>query len=74
VVITNLYTNGPAANAGLRIGDILLAIDGRQLRNAQDALTQLATQKPGASVKLRVQRGAQQLEVDCKVVQRPAQV
>jgi len=73
-VITNLYTNGPAANAGLRIGDILLAIDGRELRNAQDALTQLASTSPGVTVKLRVQRGAQVHEVDCKVVQRPSQV
>jgi serine protease DegS len=74
VVITNLYTNGPAANAGLRIGDILLAINGRELRNAQDALTQLASTSPGVTVKLRVQRGAQVHEVDCRVVQRPSQV
>jgi serine peptidase DegS len=74
VVITNLYTNGPAANAGLRVGDILLAINGRDLRNAQDALTQLASTRPGVTVKLRVQRGAEVREVDCKVVQRPAQV
>ena len=73
VVITNLYVNGPAANAGLRAGDILLAIDGREIRNAQDALTQLASHKPGGSVKLRVQRGTQVREVECKVVQRPNQ-
>ena len=74
VVITNLYTNSPAVRAGLRAGDILLAIDGREPRNAQDTMTQLASQKPGSSVKLRVQRGAQVQEVDCQVVQRPSQV
>ncbi len=74
VVITNLYTNGPAANAGLRVGDILLAINGHDLRNTHDALTQLASTSPGVTVKLRVQRGAEVREVDCKVVQRPAQV
>jgi serine protease DegS len=74
VVITRLYTNGPAATAGLNAGDILLAINGRQLRNAQDALTQIASTNPGVTVKLRVQRGAQVREVDCKIVQRPAQV
>jgi len=74
VVVTSLYTDGPAANAGLRVGDILLAINSHPLRNAQDALTQLASTSPGVTVKLRVQRGAEVREVDCKVVQRPAQV
>jgi serine protease DegS len=74
VVITGLYANGPAANAGLRVGDILLAVNGRSLRNAQDGLTQVATEKPGVTVKLRIQRGAEVREVECKVVQRPNQV
>jgi serine peptidase DegS len=74
VVITGLYANGPAANAGLRVGDILLAVNGRPLRNAQDGLTQVASEKPGVTVKLRIQRGADVREVECKVVQRPNQV
>jgi serine peptidase DegS len=74
VVITNLYVRGPAASAGLRPGDILLAIDGREIRNAQDALTQLAGRKPGSSAKLRVQRGSKIEEVELRMVERPNQV
>jgi len=74
VIITDLYVNGPAAKAGLRRADILLAIDDRELRSAQDALSQLASHKPGDSVKLRVQRGQQVSEVEIRVVQRPSQV
>ena len=74
VVITNLYANGPAANAGLRAGDILLAIDGHDLHSAQDAMAQLASHKPGGSVQLRVQRGLKVQEVQCRVVDRPSQV
>jgi serine peptidase DegS len=74
VVITNLYVKGPAASAGLRPGDILLAIDGREVRNSQEALTQLAGRKPGASVRLRVQRGLKVQEVEIRVVERPNQV
>jgi serine protease DegS len=74
VVITNLYANGPAANAGLRAGDILLAIDGHDLHSAQDAMAQLASHKPGGSVQLRVQRGLKVQEVQCQVVERPSQV
>lgn len=74
VVITNLYANGPAANAGLRAGDILLAIDGHELHSAQDAMAQLASHKPGGTVQLRVQRGLRVQEVQCKVVDRPSQI
>jgi len=73
VVVTNLYANGPAVAAGLRGGDILLAIDGHELHRAQDAMAQLASRKPGTTVKLRVQRGQQQLEVVCRVTERPSQ-
>ena len=73
VVVTNLYVNGPAIAAGLRVGDILLAIDGHELHRAQDALAQLASRKPGTTVKLRLQRGQQQLEVECRVTERPGQ-
>ena len=73
VVVTNLYVNGPAVAAGLRGGDILLAIDGHELHRAQDALAQLASRKPGTTVKLRLQRGQQQLEVVCRVTERPSQ-
>ncbi len=74
VVITKLYANGPAASAGLRAGDILLAIDGHDLHSAQDAMAQLASHKPGGSVQLRVQRGRNVQEVQCQVVDRPSQV
>ncbi len=74
VVIINLYRDSPAAAAGLRQGDIVLAINDREVAGAQDVLKQLATQKPGGEVKLRIQRGTTVAEVKCKVIERPAQV
>jgi len=74
VVITNLYRDSPAVAAGLQLGDILLAVNDHEVATAQDALKQLATQKPGGEVKLRVQRGTTVAEVKCKVIERPSQV
>jgi serine protease DegS len=74
VVITNLYQDSPAVAAGLRAGDILLAVDDHEVATAQEALKQLATQKPGGVVKLRVQRGQSIADVRCKVIERPSQV
>ena len=73
MVVTSLYRDSPAASAGVRPGDIVVAIDGADVANAQDALKQMALRKPGGSVKLKVQRGTRQLEIECKVAERPAQ-
>ncbi len=73
VVVTNLYENGPAAAAGLRAGDILLAIDGHELHRSQDALAQLASRKPGTTVKLQLQRGQRVMQVELRLVERPNQ-
>jgi serine protease DegS len=74
VVITNLYVDGPAAIAGVRAGDILIAIDGHEVKSAQDAMAQLASHKPGGNVQLRVQRGPKVQEIQCRVIERPSQV
>ena len=74
VVVTQLYVNSPAVDAGVRVGDFVLAIDGHAVQRAQEALALLASHKPGGSVRLRVQRGARELELDCAVRERPSQL
>jgi serine protease DegS len=74
VVIINLYVDGPAAIAGVHAGDILMAIDGREVKSAQDAMAQLASRRPGGSVQLRVQRGLKVQEIQCRVIERPSQL
>jgi serine protease DegS len=71
VLVTNLYVQGPARAAGLRPGDIVLAIDGVEVRNAQDTLARVASAAPGGRLRLRVQRGAQVAELDVPVAERP---
>jgi Do/DeqQ family serine protease len=71
VVITNLYVNSPALAAGLRPGDLVLAVDGTDVRSAQEALTRIAQLAPGRTVQLRVQRGQQVAEVSVTVGERP---
>jgi Do/DeqQ family serine protease len=71
VVITNLYVNSPALAAGLQPGDLVLAVDGTDVRSAQEALTRIAQLAPGRTVQLRVQRGQQIADVPVTVGERP---
>lgn len=71
VVIANMYVGSPAQQAGLQPGDLLLAIDGTDLRSAQDALGRIALHKPGSTVRLRGLRGRHEFQVQAHVGERP---
>ncbi len=71
VVITNLYLNSPAQASGLQPGDIVLALDGAEVRSAQDTLARIARKTPRESVRLKIQRGTQQRELELEVIERP---
>jgi serine peptidase DegS len=71
VVVANLYERSPAYEAGLKPGDLLLAIDGTAVTSAEEANAQIATRKPGSTLTLGDQRGSSQFDVKVRVVERP---
>jgi serine peptidase DegS len=71
VVITNLYRGGPAQQAGLRPGDVVVGIEDGDVRSRQEVLTRIATQKPGERLPLRVLRGTESIAAEVLVVERP---
>ncbi len=66
VVISIVFPGDPAAKAGLRVGDVILAIDQIVLdKDADSSETGLMLRgAPDTSVHLKVQRGEQALEFD----------
>jgi Do/DeqQ family serine protease len=71
VVVTNLYVGSPAQAAGLRPGDIVLAVGGAEVGSAQEVLARVAQARPGSKVALKVQRGREVSEVPVEVTERP---
>ncbi len=71
VIVTGVLQNGPAANAGLRPGDLLLKVAGQPVRNVGELLTQIASLTPGKTAKLEVMRRNQTLALDVTPAQRP---
>ncbi len=72
VVITGVYREGPGAQAGLRAGDILLAINGQAVGDGHAGLNLLAATRPGDRVALIVVRNGVQLQLKMTVGTRPA--
>ena len=71
VIVTAVLQNGPAANAGLRPGDLLLKVAGKPVSNVGELLTQIASLTPGKSTKLEVVRRNHTLTLDVTPAQRP---
>lgn len=71
VLIANLYVGSPAQQAGLKPGDLILAIDSAPVRSAQDALGRIATHKPGSRLAIHGLRGHGEFDVKAQVSERP---
>jgi S1-C subfamily serine protease len=56
VRIGAVAANGPAAKAGLKVGDCVLAVDGKAVKTALEFAAALFAVRPGAKVELTVQR------------------
>ncbi len=62
--------NGPAWNAGIRDGDILLSMNGVELGDARALLLMIAQRQPGDRVEFQVQRGSEIFETYATLMQQ----
>jgi hypothetical protein len=71
VLITDVVPNSPAAQAGLRRGDVILRINGKDVTDA-DELRQLVQQAgAGKQVKLEVIRGKNHRQMTARLEENP---
>jgi len=59
VLVNKVEPNSSAAKAGLKPGDIIVAVDGEKVTNAGELRNKIAFKGAGAKVKLRVYRNGQ---------------
>jgi serine protease DegQ len=71
VIITGVLQNGPASKAGLKPGDILLAVAEKDVRNVSELLTLIAAQTPGTTFKMRIKRRNAEITLEVTPAQRP---
>jgi len=57
IYVAQITKNGPADNTELKEGDIISAIDSRELNTMNDLREYIYTKKPGEQVNLQVKRG-----------------
>ena len=52
VLVQQVQPGGPAEKAGLKALDIILTIDGRSIKDGDDMVNEIASRRPGSSVRL----------------------
>ncbi len=71
VLINGLVADGPAAMAGVRSGDILLALNGREVADPESLRFRLATLVPGDKVALTLRRNQEEKILSAQVMAPP---
>lgn len=70
VLIGDVYAGDPADKAGIKAGDIILSIDGRDVATANELRNVVATLEPGRNVTVVVFRNGKRKELSMKVARR----
>ena len=52
VTVSNVVSGSPADEAGLKIGDTITAVDGKDVKSGDDLVADIASRKPGTKAKL----------------------
>jgi putative serine protease PepD len=71
-VVSTVKADTPASKAGLKAGDVITAIDGDPVANADDLTAKINAHKPSQKVTLSVERGGKSLSVDVTLGVRPS--
>jgi serine protease DegS len=71
VIIAGIQRSGPAAQAGLRPGDIITSINGQTASDSRTMMNLIARVKPGAQVKVNIWRDGEEQALNITVGQRP---
>ncbi|HEY6998779.1 MAG TPA: Do family serine endopeptidase [Candidatus Binatia bacterium] len=63
VLVNSVAESGPAAKAGIRRGDVIVAFDGKPVTDGNTLRNQIAGTAPGTQVKLKIVRDKREQEI-----------
>ena len=72
VLVVRLGSGGPAARAGMRAGDIIVAVAGQPVRNLVDLRTAITGRKVGETVDVAVRREKMSLTLKVTLAEQGA--
>lgn len=71
VLVESVYSDGPAEDAGLKPGDVVLAVDAREIEDAQNLRFRLAIRGIGGEAEMDVLREGREIALDFALIAPP---
>ena len=72
-LITEVFRGTPADRGGMKVGDVLVAVDGKTVTDSSTMLNLIAALTPGSQATLRVIRERKEVDLKVTVGKRPKQ-
>ena len=63
IYVANVSAGGPASQAGIQVGDVIVEFDGKKVTTYKSFLTELYSKEPGDKVELVINRNGQERKV-----------
>jgi len=70
VTISNVVAGSPAEQAGLKIGDTVYSVDGKEMKSGDELVADIAGRKPGTKINLGLYRNGKKQEATVIVADR----
>jgi serine protease Do len=70
VTVSNVVSGSPADEAGLKIGDTITSVDGREVKSGDDLVADIASRKPGSKAKVAFVRNGKKQEATVTIADR----
>jgi serine protease Do len=70
VTVSNVVAGSPAESAGLKVGDTITSVDGRDVKGGDDLVADIAQRKPGSKAKLDYVRNGKKEETTVTIADR----
>ena len=74
VTVRYVYPKGPAAEVGLERSDVLLALEGEPIDDADDLRRQISDRQPGDMVKVEIRRGQKAMQLAIRLGRLPEEL
>jgi len=73
VVVVEIAPNSPAADAGLEVGDVIVAVNGEPVKSEDDAVSLISDSKVGDTLRLKILRNGKEMQQSMVLTKAPRQ-
>jgi len=73
-LVTDVFKGSPAETAGVKRGDVILNVNGKDIRNVEALRNMVSQTKVGSSINLKIIRNRKDLNVKVEIVEFPQEI